>query len=366
MIYEGVNEIDAVDLLETIGLDNVLAIGRGEIQFSCPYTNNHSFGDSHPSAHLNEDKLVYRCKGCGRAGTALELVCVMLKLTPVEGLRWLRERFGDSFRPLQEGGIAAEMAKLQDGWESRNKAISRRLPNDEETIGPKGIFKHDWASDHPASIYMHSRGFDVDILERWNLGFDSWTNRITIPVRDENDRLVGFKGRALPPNDEVRYLLLGDTEDRKLRYGTGYWFDMHDPTEVVFGLASAAMSQAGLAPRKAVVNEGEFNALALQQADVANAVAIGTTTITLPQQRLLRWYFDELVLFYDPDQAGHAAVWGWYDEKERWYPGIVEKMSPYMPISVVIGHDADPASTRRDLLPEMVAGACSWMEIAVA
>jgi DNA primase len=371
MIYEGVGEVDVVDMLETLGLENVAKVGRGEVQYSCPFTEGHAFGDSNPSAHMNRDKLVYRCKGCSRAGTALDLVGTVLRCSPIEALRWLRARYGDVYRPPEGGSIAEEMRLVeQRRLERRTHAATLALPDEGDTIGPLGIFYMDWKSDHEAAVYMReTRGFDPEPLAEWGFGYDSWTNRVTIPFRDPDGRLVGFKGRTINPNEETRYLILGDTEERKPRYGVGYGFDMHDHHQVLFGIDRAIKATAGHKRKVAVVNEGELNAYALQCAGVLNAVGIGTTTITETQERLLRWYFDELILFYDSDEAGHGAVWGYFYDKngeQKWHPGLVEKLSPHLGIRIVPEHEGDPASMTPEQRRELASQSQSWFAIAVA
>lgn len=363
-MYEGVGEIDVVDALETMGVDNVRAIGRKEVEFSCIFIDSHSFGDLHPSAHMNEEKLVYRCKGCGRSGTLLDLVGSTMKFSPVESLRWLRERYGDIYRPPEGGSIAAEM-RMREGRRAPGGQSHSRRPSEDETIGPQGIFKFDWSSSEAPAEYMRDRGFTIATLDDWAFGFDHWTNRITIPIRDQAGSLVGFKGRATNPSDHTRYLLLGDTEDRTPRFGVGYGFDMHDPVDVVFGLDRATRDQADQERRRLVVCEGELNAVACHQAGISNAVAIGTTTITQDQQRLLRWA-DEVIIFYDTDMAGHASTWGYYDEKQRWREGVVEKLSKYVRVLVVPAHEGDAASMEPEAIRWLVEQAESWLKIAVA
>lgn len=366
-LYEGVGELDVADVLETLGVDNVQAIGRGEVEFSCIFTDAHAYGDIHPSAHMSQEKLVYRCKGCGRSGTLLDLVGAALHYSPIEALRWLRQRYGDSYRPPEGGSIAAEMKKRE---ERRGSSAARplRRPSEDETIGPQGIFHTDWIGDSDVAQYMRARGFAPATLEDWGFGFDHWTNRVTIPIRNEAGYLVGFKGRSINPADHTRYLLLGDTEDRAPRFGVGYGFDMHDPTDVVFGLDRVIAFHQQTKPerRRVVIWEGELNAVACAQAGVVDTVAIGTTTITLEQQRLLRAYAEDAVLAYDSDLAGHASAWGWYDDKERWREGAVEKLAKHMRVLVVPEHEGDAASMNPSEIGPLIERAESWLQVAIA
>jgi DNA primase len=356
---EGVGEVDAEDLLALLGADNVHEVGHDEVGFSCLYVAGHYNGDRNPSAHINRDSLLWRCKGCGRAGNLLELVKTGLPhgTTHVEALRWLRESFGETSRKPVGGSLTADLlARLE---KARYVPPAPRLPNEAETIGTEGIFRVDWCSDHPAADYMLGmRDFDPEVLEGWGIGYDAWTQRVAIPVRDETGILVGFKGRAIDDR-QPKYSLLGDTEDRAPRYGVGYGFDMYDHRKVVFGLDRARGGDT------LVLCEGELNVIACHAAGVMNAVAPGTTSITNAQLWLLRAHADKLVLFYDSDDAGQNAVWGYTDlGSGKFYPGLVEKISSYFRLYVCDDHEGDAASMAPEEIRSLVVGAHHWLGLA--
>lgn len=353
---EGVGEIDADDLLAMLGAENVHDVGREEIGFSCFYVAGHSHGDQNPSAHLNRDSLLWRCKGCGRAGSLLELVKLALPLgaTHPAALAWLREHFGEVVRAPRGGSLTADLelrlARIH------HRPAERRLPNEAETIGPKGILAFDWRSDHSAAVYMLGRGFAPEVLEDWGFGYDTWTRRVAIPVRDESGTLVGFKGRS-PYNRDPKYLLLGDTEGRESRYGVGYGFEMHDAQAVLFGLDRAKGDAL-------VVCEGELDAVACHAAGVENAVATGTKSISSAQLWLMRAHAGTLIFLYDSDSAGQDAVWGFSDDAGKWHPGHVEKLSPFFRLLVCDDHEGDPASMSAEEIRDLVAGAQHWLRYA--
>jgi hypothetical protein len=177
---EGVGEVDANDLLDMLGAENVHDVGVDEVGFSCFYIAGHAHGDQNPSAHVNRDALVWRCSGCGRAGNLVELVKLALPhgTTFPEALSWLREHFGEVIRAPRGGSLAADLERRL------HKPIppAPRLPNEAETIGPEGIFYVDWTSDHEAAVYMRGRGFDPAVLADWNVGYDHWTRRVAVAV----------------------------------------------------------------------------------------------------------------------------------------------------------------------------------------
>lgn len=355
---EGVGEIDAEDLLNMLDADNVHDVGQDEIGFSCFYTAGHAHGDQNPSAHINRDSLLWRCKGCERAGNVAELVKIALPdhASYPEALAWLREHFGEiSWKP-KGGSLGADLeARLA---KARFMPPQPRLPDEKATIWPQGIFYLDWTSDHPAAVYMRGRGFEPSILSMWDVGYDEWTRRVTIPIRDERGALVGFKGRAID-DSTPKYLLLGDTATRTPRYGTGYGFDMYDTTSVLFGLDRARRDGGGVL----VLCEGELDAIACHAAGITYAVASGTKSVSEKQLWLLRAHADTLVIFYDSDLAGRQAVFGHKDPDGRWFPGLAEKVFLYFRrVLVVDDHEGDPASMAPEQVRRLATGARHWMD----
>jgi hypothetical protein len=84
----------------------------------------------------------------------------------------------------------------------------------------------------------------------------------------------------------------------------------------------------------------------------------------------LRAHFDELVMLYDSDEAGSGAVWGREDPGSgKFYPGLVEKISPYFRLYDADGHEGDPVDMMRngDLaqIRALVDGAKHWLRHAV-
>jgi DNA primase len=358
---EGVGDVDADELLALLNADNVHEVGSDELGFSCLYVPGHVNGDRNPSCHINRESLLWRCKSCGRAGNLLELVRIGLPDRPSfpEAMAWLREHFGEVVRKPRGGSLTADLTARLQSVRERPDIPQRRLPNEADTIGPQGIFALDWRSDHEAAVYMRDiRRFAPEVLEDWGLGYDTWTGRVAIPVRDVDGTLVGFKGRALR-DGAVKYLLLGDTADREPRYGTGYGWEMHDHRQVLFGVDRAR------GHKRVALVEGELDAVACHAAGVP-AVAPGTTSITTEQLWLMRAHFDEVVLFYDSDKAGEDAVWGSVDaESGRWRPGWVEKISPYFTLLVCDDHEGDPASMAPEQVRALVAGARHWLRFAI-
>lgn len=346
--------IDIVDLLERLEVDNVAPASKAEVNFSCPFIDGHALGDSNPSAYMNREKNVFFCQSCHARGTVIDFVARVRGIRPMEAMRFLRELYGADYREPEGGTLAAEL-KLMDERRVQDEVRLLRRPDERLWLGARGSFAVDWESLRmqyalglaagPGS-YMLDRGFSARTLVEWELGYDAWSNRVTIPVRDEDGVLVGFKGRTIEPGRKPKYRVLGDVEGRSLRYDIGYGFDPYEVSHVVFGLHRAKASGSG----RLVIVEGELDAIALHQIGVLDAVALGRSYVSDEQAELIRWWADEAVLFFDSDAAGEDC-------------GVkaINQLASTVRVKVVGDHEGDPASMPSAASLELIESATPWM-----
>lgn len=190
--------------------------------------------------------------------------------------------------------------------------------------------------DHDDVMYMYDRGFTTKDLIEWEIGFDPDSNRITIPIRDHEGRLVGFKGRAYWPKAKSKYRVLGDTErtrranDDKDIYG----FAPYLKTQVVFGIHKWGEQ------KRYVWDEGELNVIAWKKMNVP-AFSTGSASMSTAQALVIREFCDEVVMFVDDNRAGDSGVWGYENKDGEWKPGAVELLSPFVRVYVADVHSKD-------------------------
>ena len=154
--------------------------------------------------------------------------------------------------------------------------------------------------------------------------YDRFRNRVMIPIRDTQGRVIGFGGRALG-DEQPKYLNSPETE-------------LFDKGKTLFALDTAkiAISKAD----QAVVVEGYFDAIALHAAGIANAVASLGTALSLNQVRQLLRYTDskQIILNFDADKAGTQAAERAIGEIEKLaYQGEVQLRV----LNIPDGKDAD-------------------------
>jgi len=262
-----------------------------------------------PSFHVDADKGLFYCFGCGSGGDAIKLHMLLS---------------GDDFP------AAIEALALRHGIPVRERTKRRRAdePDVEGALGAaEDFFRQRLAEGGAAARYLAEREIPDELVERYELGYapDGWTglldalrvtvrerdleaaglvrrssrgtlidsfrNRLIFPVHNPSGRLVGFGGRTLG-EDQPKYVNTAETE----RFHKG---------ELLYGLFQArrAIRSAG----RAVLVEGYFDVLGAAAAGVEGAVATMGTALTPEQARLLARYAEEAVVAYDGDDAGERA-----------------------------------------------------------
>jgi DNA primase len=183
-----------------------------------------------------------------------------------------------------------------------------------------------------ARAYLKERGFDDDSIKRFRIGlapdawdgllkgpvgkkftpkqlalaglakprtqgdgyYDTFRNRLMFPIRDEAGRVIAFGGRKMPGSeDPAKYLNSPETP-------------IFSKGRCVFGLDLAR--QKIVETRTAVVVEGYTDVVMAHQFGVSNVVSPLGTAMTEQHVAALRRFADRIVLLFDADVAGDAAV----------------------------------------------------------
>jgi len=351
------SNVDVEHFLESLGIENITKATQHEMRFSCPYPN-HAGGDESPSAYMNIDTSQFYCHGCKEKGDAVSFAAFVLQVSPLEAIRNLRQAY-------QPGGLDPDAVSMQEIWRKHKAKLAEEDPAqpilDESELESREI---DWADawctyDQTGSAYpcdyMFERGFTPEAMMDHHIGWDMSSGRFTIPVRDIDCNLIGFKARTMDPNRKPKYLVLGDKEGERPRYG----FSRYYPSRVVY--AAHLITEELKTPL--VVCEGEFNAIATMQKTDYPAVAINGSHFHHTHAKIIKRVAGEdgIILFLDEDSAGLDCMWGRWDSQGRWHPGIVEMLSPFMPVRVISGHDKDAADLDGDDILRLLEDSVGWL-----
>lgn len=337
--------IDVLDLLESTGIRNISQSG-GEVNFSCPLPT-HLNGDSRPSARMNIRTTAWICHGCGARGNAITFLALYKELPETVAKRLLEERYGGQ-TTAAIGTLTEEVERIMDGKQEEERP---RVPPHESWIGAFYCPWRMWDAMRPAPLpgeYMLERGFRAQDLERWQIGYDEVSDRITIPIRDRDGTLVGFKGRDWTGTRQPKYLILGDNERRAPRYG----FETYRKSEYVFGLDRfVALDSA----QEMIIVEGELNTIVMHSYGYTNTVGVAGSEFSETQRRLVCSVARSAVTFFDDDQAGQKGTWK-----------VIDALVPFMPVRAVLGAPGDAAELDKGTIINLIDSARSSLELSVA
>jgi DNA primase len=304
-----------VPLEQLIG-ETVALVRRGSsVTACCPF-----HAEKTPSFHIYPDQHYY-CFGCRETGDAITFVRKTREMSFVESLKFLASKYGIEAPELEESDtwkrrrgeqavLAQLMAAAQDFFRSEIKSDRGADARDylrgrgfsDDAIGAFGF---GLTAEEGFGLVKHLRalGFREDDMIRASLAalstktgrpYDFFRDRIMIPIRDVQGRVIAFGGRTTI-NDPAKYKNSGATP-------------LFDKSGVLFGLDHAR--DAIKDRRQAIIVEGYMDALCLWQSGFHHVVASMGTALTVRQLKLLyqQTKVTDVIILFDGDAPGQKAT----------------------------------------------------------
>lgn len=267
-----------------------------------------------PSFHVDPERGLFHCFGCGRGGDIFDFVMQTANLTFNEAAEDLARRAGVPFdvspQAAQRASEREQMMRALDAARAHFRAALKTGKSAQAYLAKRGVnaeiaHRFDLGYAPPGwdglLTALGTRGYPAALLEQAGLvqtrsggtgHFDIFRDRLMFPILDLQDRPVGFGGRALD-GSEPSYLNSRET----LAFAKGR-------TLYGLNLARDAIRDAG----EVLIVEGYMDVLAAAQFGFRNAVASLGTALTADHVALLRRFAPRVVLIYDSDQAGEMAT----------------------------------------------------------
>lgn len=269
-----------------------------------------------PSFYVVPEKQIFHCFGCGKGGDVFRFIMEIERLPFPEAVRHLARRIGVSL-PEEHDPEAEQKSKLH--------AIL-----DEAAHFFTSCLFHSPTGD-AARAYLKQRGITAETVRRFRMGFapdrwdaligrlgrdaermsllgkaglikpspkgsghyDTFRNRLMIPILDLQGRVTAFGGRVMVAQEEPKYLNSPET-------------DVFSKRRLLFNLKEAQNEIRR--ENSAIVVEGYLDVISLVQAGIGNVVATLGTAITPEQIGLIARNCDEIYFCYDADAAGQRAT----------------------------------------------------------
>ncbi|MBQ6243561.1 MAG: DNA primase [Bacteroidales bacterium] len=310
--------LDTAQIVDVVS-DYVTLKRRGASYVACcPFHNEKT-----PSFYVTPSKGIYKCFGCGKAGTAVGFVMEQEHCSYVEALRYLARKYHIDIVEEQES--AEDIARRQRGESLLLVSDFARKFFCDQLKGGEGR--------SVGYAYYRSRGIEDATIERWSLGWapsgrtalvdaaraagykdeyllgaglavqnedgsltDKFRERVMFPIHSVSGRVIAFSGRTLKADNSAKYVNSPETEIYvKSRNLLGIYF---------------AKSEIAREDRCILV-EGNVDVVMMHQLGITNVVASCGTSLTVEQVRLIKKFTENITIMYDGDSAGiHAALRG--------------------------------------------------------
>ena len=310
----------ASDIVAVIASYFPLKRAGTEFRAICPFHQEKT-----PSFFVNPSKQSYYCHGCGAGGAVFNFLMRYESIDFPEAVRRLASRAGIAI-------IEDELSAEEETKQSLRKRLLRLH------FEGAAWFHHNLLrtkAAEQARSYLKNRGINIETAKRWQIGYapnswdslvrwattagfvkeeliesglvklreegnprsrfyDRFRDRLMFPIHNDFGEVVAFSGRILDPKAPGgKYVNSPETP-------------LFSKGNLLFGLHQSKRSIANA--RQAIVLEGQLDLITTFEAGIQNVVAPQGTALTARHAALLRRFADEVILFFDADEAGQKAA----------------------------------------------------------
>jgi DNA primase len=300
-------KLDIVDVLKEY---LTLTPAGKNFKARCPFHREKT-----PSFMVSPDRQTWHCFGCGLGGDMFAFVMRHDNIEFADALKVLADKAGIELKrvsPLEYKyfGLLYDInadakkffiSRLEGSDVAKKYLLGRKL-----SPATAEEFELGFATSGPDELTMHlmNLGYAPDDCVRSGVTIktergrylDRFRGRIMFPIHNHLGKVVGFTGRILPEFDTGemgKYVNSPETpifQKSKLLYG--FWKSKNSIRE----------------EKIAVLVEGQMDFLALWQVGIKNVIATSGTAMTAEHLKSIVRLTDQLVLFFDSDEAGQAAL----------------------------------------------------------
>ncbi|EDK4979436.1 DNA primase, partial [Campylobacter coli] len=294
--------LNIVDIIE-----NYIEVKKQGSSFVCicPF-----HADKNPSMHINPTKGFYHCFACKAGGDAFKFVMDYEKLSFTDAVEKIANLCNFTLSYTKEKNenkkelrtiLPSLNAYFKSNLKHHKEALDylyKRMLNDQDIakfeLGFAGSSEDSIRLFHNEKIPLED-AMSVGALKKDenNEFYASFIWRITFPIYDHKDLLVGFGGRTLNPNVAAKYV--------------------NSPQNILFDKSrifyAFNIAKENIAKKKEmIVCEGYMDAIAFHKAGFNNAIAVLGTALTEHHLPLIRRYDAKVILCFDNDEAGLKAA----------------------------------------------------------
>ena len=316
--------IDSSDIVEVVGDFVSLNKSGSNYKGLCPFHNEKT-----PSFMVSPAKQIFKCFGCGEAGSPVSFVMKHEAMSFVEALRYLAKKYNIE---VQEKELTPEEIAALKEHETifALNTFAQKHFTDNLLLKEEGI--------NIGLSYFKNRGFTNETIQKFQLGytfdkkddfvetaikkgykpelvekaglasskthdnvfsnktrfFDRFRARVMFPIHSLSGQIIAFGGRTLRKDkNTAKYINSPETPVyNKSKSLYGMFYSKHDIVK----------------QDKCFLVEGYTDVISMHQAGITNVVASSGTSLTEEQIRIIRRFTRNLTLIFDGDSAGLKAA----------------------------------------------------------
>lgn len=308
---EEINEIrsraNIVDIIS--GYLQVSSKGKNYVAL-CPFHNDHS-----PSLIISPEKQIFNCFTCRTGGNVFSFVMKYENVSFAEAVSIVAKKVGFN---LKNDVFVKSENKYSKDYEIYEYAMKYYLNNINTTDGSKareyllkrGInetiikeFKLGYSGSSKDTFYKlaTNKGWDIETLNKLGLinkvnenVYDTFINRVVIPIENLKGEVVGFTGRIFNGEDNTAKYL--NTKETEIFKKSSLLFNYHNAKNYIRDRKSV------------IVVEGNMDAIKMSAKGFKNVVALMGVALSNEQIDILKRLKVPVMLMLDNDNAGEDAT----------------------------------------------------------
>lgn len=275
-----------------------------------PFTNEKT-----ASFFVSPDKNLFYCFSSQKGGDMFTFIQEMEGVDFKESLNILANRGGidaKNYTSFSSKNTYSKTQELKDVLSSAQDIYKNNLTNEvKEYLKKRGLDDADiemwgvgYAMDSWDNIYLKLKDkFKIDLLidsglivkgQKQKEYYDRWRDRITLPLCNMDNLVVGWNGRLFGKNDKVA------------KYINPPATSLYDKSNFIYGLNFA--KQSIKKSDCAILTEGAFDTILSVKVGYPNTVAISGTALSVEHLRLIKRFTNNIIIAFDGDSAGVRAT----------------------------------------------------------
>lgn len=301
-------KLDIVDVIK----ERITLIPAGKnFKAVCPFHREKT-----PSFMVSPDRQTWHCFGsCNEGGDIFSFIMKYEHVEFYEALQLLAQQAGVELKRVnpamqQEFGVLYDIQlsaqeffvqQYAQNKEAQNYITSRGIKPETQELFNIGYAPH---QTDPLMVHLLNAGYEAKDIERAGLALktergtyvDRFRGRLMFPLHNSFGKTVGFSGRILP-----------EFENEKTgKYINSPETPIFNKSKILYGLdlAKTHIREA----KECIVVEGQMDVILMHQDGVTNTIGTSGTALTALQLESLRKLSEDIVFFFDSDEAGEIAT----------------------------------------------------------